>query len=130
MQNGVFIREKSSGETLMKIITSITSQPRQQFILRLDNNESVTINLYYYSSQSSWYFDIEYKDYVNRGNKVVLTMNALRHLKNKLPFGIAIISGSYADPFQLDDFSTKNVLMLLLNAEEVQEIEETIYNAQ
>ena len=113
----------------MKIITSITSQPRQRLILRLENNESAIMRLYYYSSQKSWYFDIEYKDYINNGNKVVLTLNALRHLKNKLPFGISIISGSNAEPFQLDDFVNKNVLMLLLNKEEVEEIEDVVYNA-
>ena len=112
----------------MKIITSITSQPKQQFILRLENNESVIFRLYYYSSQKSWYYDIEYKDYINNGNKVVLTMNALRHLKNKLPFGISFVATSNADPFQLNDFINKKVFMILLNKEEVQEIEEIVYN--
>lgn len=112
----------------MKIISSITSEPKQRFVLRLDNNESVIMRLYYYSSQNSWYFDIEYNDYINNGNKVVLTMNALRHLRNILPFGIAFISSSNADPFQLEDFANGNVLMLLLNQDDVQEIEDTVYN--
>ena len=114
----------------MQIITSLTAQPRQRIVLKLANNESAIFKLYYYSSQQSWYFDIEYKDYINRGNKVVLTMNALRHLRNKLPFGISFISESNADPFQLEDFLNKNVLMVLLNQEDVQTIEDTIYNAE
>ena len=113
----------------MKIITSIAAQPRQRFVLKLDNNESAIMRLYYYTSQNSWYFDIEYKDYINNGNKVVLTMNAIRHLRNRLPFGIAFISGTNAEPFQLDDFATGKVLMLLLNEEDVQTIEDTIYSA-
>lgn len=112
----------------MEVINSITAYPKQRFVLRLDNNESVIIHLYYYMSQQSWYFDIEYKDYINRGNKVVLTMNALRHLRDKLPFGIAFLSSSKADPFQLEDFVDGNVLMVLLNQEEVQEMEESVYN--
>lgn len=112
----------------MKLVSSITTEPKQRFVLKLDNNESVIIRLYYYSSQNSWYFDIEYNDYINNGNKVVLTMNALRHLRNILPFGIAFVSGSNAEPFQLEDFANGNVLMLLLNQDEVQEIEETVYN--
>lgn len=111
----------------MKIITSITAQPKQRIVLRLDNNESAIMRLYYYSSQNSWYFDIEYKDYTNNGNKVVITMNALRHLKNRLPFGIAFVSRTNADPFQLEDFESGNVLMILLNQEDVQTIEDTIY---
>ena len=112
----------------MEIITSITAEPKQRFVLTLDNNESAIMRLYYYASQKSWYFDIEYKDYKNKGNKVVLTMNALRHLRNKLPFGIAFLSSSSADPFQLEDFSSGNVLMVLLNQEDVQEFEDTVYN--
>lgn len=112
----------------MKIITSITSEPKQRLVLNLDNNEAAIMRLYYYSTQKSWYFDIEYKDYINNGNKVVLTMNALRHLKNKLPFGLAFISGSNAEPFLLNDFSSGNVLMILLNQEDVQEIEDVVYS--
>lgn len=112
----------------MKIITSLTAEPRQRCVLNLDNNQSAIFRLYYYSTQNSWYFDIEYGDYINKGNKVVLTMNALRHLKNKLPFGIAFVSSSNAEPFQLDDFVNGNVLMILLNQEDVQDIEDTVYN--
>lgn len=111
----------------MRIITSITAQPKQRFVLRLDNNETAIMRLYYYTSQSSWYFDIEYGDYINNGNKVVLTMNALRHLKNIVPFGIAFISNSDAEPFQLEDFVNGKVLMLLLNQDEVLEVEEKVY---
>lgn len=112
----------------MRLVSSVTTEPKQRFVLKLDNNESVIIRLYYYSSQNSWYFDIEYNDYINNGNKVVLTMNALRHLRNILPFGIAFISSSSADPFQLEDFANGNVIMLLLNQDDVQEIEDTVYN--
>ena len=114
----------------MRIITSIAAKPRQRFVLKLDNNESAIMHLYYYTSQNSWYFDIEYKDYINRGNKVVLTMNAIRHLRNRLPFGISFIAGSNAEPFQLDDFASGNVLMLLLNEEDVQTIEDMVYSAE
>lgn len=112
----------------MKIITSITAEPKQRLVLKLDNNESAIMHLYYYSSQQSWYFDIEYNGYENKGNKVVLTMNALRHLRKKLPFGIAFLSGSNADPFQLEDFANANALMVVLNQEDVDTIEDFVYN--
>ena len=112
----------------MQIITSITEQPKQRFNLKLDNNETATMRLYYYQSQNSWYFDIEYNGRENNGNKVVLTFNALRHLKRIIPFGIGFISESNADPFALDAFTSGRVLMVLLNEDDVQTIEETIYN--
>ena len=112
----------------MKVITSITAEPKQRLVLILDNNETAVMRLYYYSSQRSWYFDIEYNGYENKGNKVVLTPNAIRHLRRKLPFGIAFLSGSNADPFQLEDFADGTVLMVLLSQEDVQELEDYVYN--
>jgi hypothetical protein len=112
----------------MQIITSVTDQPKQKFNLKLDNNERATMRLYYYQSQNSWYFDIEYNGYVNNGNKVVLTFNALRHIKRLIPFGIAFISDSNADPFSLDAFTSGKFQLVLLNQEDVQMIEETVYN--
>ena len=112
----------------MKIVTSLTSNPKQRFLLRLDNNTTAIMRLYYYASQQSWYFDIEYDNYINNGNKVVLTMNAIRHLRDKLPFGIAFISPFNADPFLLNDFVDGNVVMLLLNEDDVKQIEELVYS--
>lgn len=112
----------------MQIITSLTNEPKQQFNLRLENNETATMRLYFYESQNSWFFDIQYKDYINNGNRVVLTFNALRHLRKRLPFGIGFLSGSNADPFNLDAFVSGDFLMVLLTKDEVQQIEETIYN--
>ena len=112
----------------MKIITSITSEARQRIVLKLDNNEKAIMRLYYYASQNSWYFDIDYNGYINNGNKVVLTMNALRHLKDRLPFGIAFIASSNAEPFALNSFSSGSAMMLLLNQDDVNEIEEVIYD--
>lgn len=79
-------------------------------------------------SQKAWYFDFQYKDYICNGNKVVLTMNALRHLRYKIPFGIAFVSGGEADPFDLNDFKNGNVLMLLLNQSDVLDIESAEYD--
>lgn len=112
----------------MKIVTSITDQPRQNFIVGLDNNESVEFTLYFYSSQSAWYYDFKYNDYVSNGNKVVLDMNSLRYLRNIIPFGIGFIAGNNADPFYLESFVNNDCVMVIWNKEEVQELEENIYN--
>ena len=111
----------------MKQIISLTDNARQRFEVPLDNGDLVSIYLYYYPTQYSWFFDIEYKNYINNGNRVVLTPNALRHLKDILPFGIAFLSEGYAEPFQLTDFSSGRVGMYILNQEEVEEVEINIY---
>lgn len=111
----------------MKQILSLTANARQKFQTTLDNGDVVDFSLYYYPTQYSWFFDFTYNDYTSNGNRVVLTPNALRHLKNIIPFGVAFLSEGLVEPFQLTDFSTQRVGMYILTQDEVQEIENTIY---
>ena len=108
----------------MEIVTSITNEPRQKFNLTLEGGGVVQIYLYFYKTQHSWYFDFEYNDYVSTGNKVVLSFNTIRHLRNKFPFGIGFLSTQQADPCLLDDFSTGKAKMVLLNQLDVELFEE------
>ena len=114
----------------MNIITSITAQPRQNFIIKLDNNEYINFYLYFYSNTKSWYFDFEYNDYVSRGNKVVLSFNTIRNVRNIVPFGFGFLSISNAEPFMLESFVNADVTMVIWNQEEVQMLEDTLYNAE
>lgn len=112
----------------MQEITTLTSAPNQLHRLVLDNNETADFRLYYSGRMQSWYYDIEYKDITIKCSKVVLTPNSLRQLKNILPFGISFYSDSDIEPFQINDFVTGRVKMGVLNADEVEQIEEEIYN--
>ena len=112
----------------MKEITSITNKSKQKFNLVLENNETVEFNLYYSYRQQSWFYDFTYNDITSKGSRVVLTPNALRQFKKIIPFGIAFIAASYVEPFSLEDFSSGRVSMFVLNEEEVQQIESSIYN--
>lgn len=112
----------------MKQITSLTDNARQRFDIPLDNGDLVEFHLYYYPTQYSWFFDFTYKNYTSKGNRVVLTPNALRHLKNILPFGIAFLADGFVEPFQLTDFSTGRVGVYVLNQDDVSEIESNIYD--
>ena len=109
-------------------ITSITDYPKQRVQIPLDEGSTIDFRLYFMPTQYSWYYDFIYNDYSSFGNKVVLTFNALRHLKNLIPFGFAFLAESSVEPFSIEDFSSQRVKMYLLNSEEIKEIEETIYN--
>lgn len=111
----------------MKQILSLTDNARQKFQIVLDNGDIVDFSLYFYPTQYSWFFDFTYKNYTSNGNRVVLTYNALRHLKNILPFGIAFLTDGYAEPFQLTDFSSGRIQMYVLNEDDVVTIESDIY---
>lgn len=112
----------------MQIITSLTNEPNQRHQLVLDNNETVDFRLYYLARMQSWYYDFSYQDTTVYCSKVVLTPNSLRQFRRILPFGLAFFSDSEVEPFQITDFSSGRVQMAILNAEEVQQIEEEIYN--
>lgn len=111
----------------MKQIVSLTDNSRQKFQIVLDNGEIVDFSLYFYPTQYSWFFDFTYKNYTSNGNRVVLTPNALRHLKNIIPFGIAFLADGFVEPFKLTDFSTQRVGMYVLNQDDVATIESTVY---
>ena len=114
----------------MQEITSLTSSPKQNHTLVLENNETAELKLYYSVRQQSWYFDIEYKNIKATCLKVVITPNALRQFKRLIPFGIAFISLGDVEPYDLEDFSSGRVQMYLLNADEVKQIEADVFNIE
>lgn len=111
----------------MKQINNLTNDPRQEFQVFTEDGATLYITLYYYITQKSWYYDFTYGNYTCQGSRVVLTPNSIRHLKNILPFGIAFLTDSKAEPYSLDDFSSGRIKMYILNQDEVREIESTIY---
>lgn len=111
----------------MDQVTGITAEYRQNFQFLTTKGEKVDFNLYYYLTQQSWFFDFTYKDYTCNCQRVVLTPNALRHLKNIIPFGIAFYSEDKVEPIFIDDFETERVKMLVLSSDEVKELEQNLY---
>lgn len=112
----------------MQLINTITDEPRQSFQLYIDGGETLYITLYYYITQRSWFYDFTYSNYTCKGSRVVLTYNSIRHLKNLLPFGIAFLTDSNAEPFNINDFSSGRIKMYILDKNEVEEIESDIFN--
>ena len=112
----------------MNIITTLTNYPNQRHQLVLENNESVDFRLYFLARQRSWYFDITYNNLTINCVKVVLTPNALRQFRKNIPFGITFYTGGYVEPFKDDDFSSGRIKMGVLNAYEVEQIEQEVYN--
>lgn len=112
----------------MEIITCLNSDPRQRFNITVEGT-TLYVNLYYYQTQKSWFFDIEYGDLICKGMRVCLTPNALRHFINIIPFGIGFLSDNLAEPYALDDFATGRVSMVILSQDDVNEIEQGAYDS-
>lgn len=112
----------------MQEITTLTTSPNQLHTLVLDNNDTADFRLYYAARMQEWFYDLSYQNFIINGAKVVLTPNSLRQFKNILPFGIAFYSDDDIEPFQITDFGYGRVKMGILNAEEVKQIEEEVFN--
>lgn len=112
----------------MQEITTLTSSPNQLHTLVLDNNEKVELRLYFLARQESWFFDFTYNDLMVNCSKVVLTPNALRQFRKIIPFGISFEAEGFVDPFQISDFVSGRVKMYILNADEVKDVEQGIFN--
>ena len=112
----------------MEIITTLTNYPNQRHELVLENRESANFHLYYRARVMSWYFDIEYKNTIINGVKIVLSPNLLRQFRKNLPFGLAFYSESVVEPFDLEDFKSGRIKMAILNQDEVEQVEREVYN--
>jgi len=112
----------------MRIITEFTDNPKQTCTLVLENQETVAFNLYFYETQLSWYFDFTWGDVISNGNKVVLGANILRSFKNIIPFGLAFQANDGVEPFALNDFTTNRVVVYLLSKDDVEAMENNIFN--
>lgn len=108
-------------------ITSITSNSKQRMEIPIEGGATLDFYLYYLPTQYSWYFDFTYENYSVHGEKVVLSPNTIRHLRNILPFGISFLADGDIEPYSLTDFSSGRVQMFILNEQDIQEVEELIY---
>lgn len=110
----------------MEIITCLNGDPKQRFNYTIEDN-TLYVNLYFYQTQKSWFFDIEYGDLICKGMRVTLSPNALRCFRRLIPFGIGFLSDSLAEPYALDDFETGRISMVILSQDEVNELEDAVY---
>lgn len=113
----------------MKQIVELTADPHQKHTIIQENGESFTLELNYYPSQEAWYYNITKGSFIANGNRIVLSPNTLRTYRNNINFGLGILASDRVEPFQIDDFSEQRVQMFLLTADEVEEVETSIYES-
>lgn len=112
----------------MQLIQNITSAVKQKMTLSLENNETCEFRLHFNARMEAWFFGFTYKDITIKDLKVCLHPNILRQFRNIIPFGIAFLSEKQVEPFLITAFSNNICDMYVLSQEEVQQIEEEIYN--
>ena len=109
----------------MRLLNKIDANADQKFTVVGENQEIIPFRIYYVPSQFAWFFDLSYNGITVNGCKVSVSPNMLRNIKNRIPFGLACITNDGHEPYYLDDFKNDRIRLYLLNANEVQQIEES-----
>lgn len=107
----------------MKILTSnITEYWYNKIIANTEEGYTVEIVLRYYPYVSFWIADIkcEEESFEVKGVRISNSPNILECYKNKITFGLSCISqNNNVDPVFINDFSSGNSALYLLNSSEV-----------
>lgn len=107
-------------------VEQITNNSKQKRTLVLPDGSLVTFTMEYIPLQQGWFINsLTYGDFILNGFKITNSPNMLHQYKNKLPFGIACISGKditsggMREPTQQDDFVSEFSKMYLLDEDEL-----------
>lgn len=111
----------------MTIVSGITSQPKQQLSLVLDDGSTVTVLMQYKPQQIGWFADFVWGTWTANGVRLTSSPNLLRQYRQILPFGLAIIMANNVDPLNVTDFSAGTATVFLLNAADVLAVEAAAY---
>lgn len=85
------------------------------------------MELFWYPTQSSWYFNLTYQDFVLNGKRVTTQINMLRQWRHIIPFGIGCLNQASLDPTTIDAFSSGDFYFTVLSASDVDYVESALY---
>lgn len=109
----------------MQLLDNITNDSNQKIkILFDDTSRNITLELIYRPTQTGWFVNVEYENFICKGIRVCLSSNLLSQWSNVIPFGLMIVSADGQEPYFLEDFITDRVKIAVLNKEEVEKLNE------
>lgn len=111
----------------MTTVTGISSQPKQQLTLVLEDGSQVSVYLEYRPQQLGWFANFSWGDWIVNGLRLVSTPNLLHSWFKLIPFGLAITTAQEADPLNPTSFASGLSTMVVLNAAEVRLVNATSY---
>lgn len=90
------------------------------------NNETYTGYINYNSSRQGWFLDLVSESFSVYGIRITSVPNVLRQWKDRLGFGICVLTENKSEPFFLEDFNTGRAKMYLLEPDDL-ELQDIIY---
>ncbi|MBQ0113348.1 MAG: hypothetical protein KBT03_09485 [Bacteroidales bacterium] len=106
----------------MRIISSITENPFQTFYFYTEEGEEIKFSLRFLPTQKSWILNVVCDNMKVDGIKVCRSGNILDKFHNIINFGVAILTESGEDPFQITDFADGTAQFCVLNRDELKEV--------
>ena len=105
-------------------IEGLTEEPSQNYRLPIENsNLQADLTMTWRDTQTSWFMDITYGDFVARNIRMCCLPNMLNQFANRLPFGLVLISTDGQDPMTIESFFNGSCTLYILNANEVAGLE-------
>lgn len=89
--------------------------------------EQISFSLYFDPTQKGWFADISWGTWKVTGFQILIGPNVWRQWKNIITFGLGCSSIDGYDPAYLTDFSSGRISLYLLNAADVEYVEELLF---
>lgn len=111
----------------MKIVTGITSQPKQNMVLVLADGSSVYWYIEYVVQQQGWFANFQRGDWAVNGLRLTTSPNLLRKWIEIVPFGLGILTAGDVEPLNSTDFVDGTATVYLLEADDLATVESTLF---
>ena len=111
----------------MKLINSFSDAADQLITVVLDDGSIAQMEFIYRAGIQRWFFNLNHPLITLNGYGITQGPNLLRQWRNIIPFGILVRAIDFIDPIQVNDFQSGRVLLYILDATEVQTIEQLVF---
>lgn len=110
----------------MRIISTLSDYANQSVSFVTRKSEKVTLNLRFNPSQETWYIDVISDSLTIYNLALMASLNLLEPYHDKISWGLYVNSLDGFDPWRVDDFSTRRILLCITEGFEKALIEEQL----
>lgn len=112
-------------------VNGLSDYSKQNLTLVTTDGENIVMAIEYKPQQKGWFFtELSYGDFTINNMRITTGPNIIRQFKNKVPFGICVVTNENQEPTEQQDFASGRSKMYVLTAEEVQQYEDYLNGVQ
>jgi hypothetical protein len=114
------------------IIENWTSNALQQQGITLSDGSVLQLEIYFREQQQGWFITSltwSATGFTVTGLRVTNNINILQQWKNILPFGLACVTSDGVEPSNIQDFSSGNSVLYVLEIADLQALETALESA-